>query len=75
MASEITSDGRTISAGRPRPAVDVPIDGLTDNRNHYAVSGDGRKILLRRHSSANPDPSIQVLVNWSDLRAPLDRTR
>ena len=31
--------------------------------------------LVRRHSSANPDPSIQVLVNWSDLRAPLDRAR
>ena len=63
VAMEVDSSGLQIGASEV--AIERKIMGLTDSRNHYAVTPDGERLLLRR-PSLDPPPTT-IVTNWTSL--------
>jgi dipeptidyl aminopeptidase/acylaminoacyl peptidase len=61
--------GASFQAGQPSElfSTQVPLTGLTDERNHYLASPDGQRFLVNNlieESSATP---LTVIVNWQSM--------
>jgi Tol biopolymer transport system component len=52
--------------GTPRVLFKANITGIVDSRNHYVVSGDGKRFLIETPSD-NDNVSINVVLNWHGL--------
>jgi Tol biopolymer transport system component len=46
---------------------------LTDNRNHYDVSGDGKRFLLNRLADERHPSFVSVIVDWGSQPPPKQR--
>jgi Tol biopolymer transport system component len=67
MAVDVKS-GATLQVGRPMPLFRAPVLGsLSDYRNYYAVTADGRRFLIDSVAADSPQEPITVLVNWTAL--------
>ena len=63
MAVQVDAGPSGLEFGRPEPVFDSTTMGMLDSRNHYAVTADGNRFLLRR-PSLDPPP-VTVIVNWT----------
>ena len=63
VAMEVDSSGLQI--GVSEVAIEPRIMFLSDSRNHYAVTPDGERLLLRR-PSLDPPPTT-IITNWTSL--------
>jgi dipeptidyl aminopeptidase/acylaminoacyl peptidase len=67
MAVEVKA-GPQFQAGQPRPLfedLNLGAHTLTAGGSHYAVSGDGKRVLIFEPISSNTEPSLTVVVNWT----------
>ena len=67
MAFDVNS-GSMLQAGKPKPLFRAPVLGaLTDYRNYYAVTADGKRFLIDSVAAGTNQEPITVLVNWTAL--------
>jgi eukaryotic-like serine/threonine-protein kinase len=65
MAVEVKTDSLSFDAGIPRSLFGTRVTGLTDSRNHYVVTPDGKQFLVNtviEDATASP---VNVVVNWT----------
>jgi DNA-binding winged helix-turn-helix (wHTH) protein/Tol biopolymer transport system component len=68
MAVDVRADGGTLEIGRAAPLFRAPLLGsLTDVRNYYTVSTDGRRFLMKSLAGDTPAEPITLVVNWTAL--------
>ncbi|HYM11730.1 MAG TPA: hypothetical protein VEU62_13425, partial [Bryobacterales bacterium] len=63
MAVEVKS-GSTFEPGAPKALFQTQVLGVTDARNHYAVTSDGQRFLVNTVVENLTSSPITVLVNW-----------
>ncbi len=63
MAVRVELDSGDLRVGPPERVFEPQITGLVDSRNHYSVTLEGDRFLLRR-PHPNPKP-VSVVVNWT----------
>jgi hypothetical protein len=58
--------GSTFDVGPPELLFQtrVPASGITDERNNYAPSPDGKQILLNSLAESAADSPLTVVLNW-----------
>ncbi len=56
-------------AGAPHPLFDARLN-INARADHYAVSRDGQRFLLRRPVERGPRDPWTVVMNWTGLLAP-----
>jgi hypothetical protein len=62
------NSGSMLQASKPRPLFRAPVLGaLTDYRNYYAVTADGKRFLIDSVAAGTSQEPITVLVNWTAL--------
>jgi serine/threonine protein kinase/Tol biopolymer transport system component len=67
MAVDVTTGSGKFQASEPKPLFKQALDNLGQWRNSYAVSPDGKRLLmLVSAGEAKPEP-ITVVVNWPAL--------
>ena len=60
--------GATLQMARPKPLFRAPVLGsLSDYRNYYAVTADGKRFLIDSVAADSSQEPITVLVNWTAL--------
>jgi len=70
-AVDIDPAGATLQAGKPKPLFRAPVLGsLSDYRNYYAVTSDGRRFLIDSVAADSKQEPITVLVNWTAVAKP-----
>jgi hypothetical protein len=64
MAVEVKA-GATFQSGLPRALFQTRVTGLSDVRNHYAVSKDGQRFLVNTLVEESASTPITVVLNWT----------
>jgi len=70
MAVEVKTDSLSFDAGIPQSLFGTRVTGLTDSRNHYVVTPDGKRFLVNtviEEATASP---VNVVVNWTGQLMP-----
>jgi serine/threonine protein kinase len=65
MAVEVKTASASFDAGIPKPLFGTRVTGLTDSRNHYVATLDGKQFLVNtviEEATASP---VNVVVNWT----------
>ena len=67
MTVAVSTSDSGIDVGRPTNlfAALIPGGGLTDDRNHFAVSPDGQRILLNNLVDTTFQQPLTLVLNWS----------
>jgi hypothetical protein len=70
MAVEVKTHSLSFDAGIPQSLFGTRVTGLTDSRNHYVVTPDGKQFLVNtviEEATASP---VNVVVNWTGQLMP-----
>jgi eukaryotic-like serine/threonine-protein kinase len=65
MVVEVKTDSASFDAGIPKPLFGTRVTGLTDSRNHYVVTPDGKQFLVNTVIEDATVCPINVVVNWT----------
>ena len=64
MEVDVRPGTSTFQSDTPKPLFPVRTGGLTNARNHYAVSPNGREFLVNTLEESSETP-IAIVVNWA----------
>ena len=67
MAVDLTQDSRTFGAGPPRLLFQTGLRQVSAEVNDYAVTGDGKRFLVKLLAEGEAKPGYTIIQNWQAL--------
>jgi len=63
MAVDVSTNGKTFTAGVPKRLFDAPFGQGSTDAHHWDVTADGKKFLISAATEGAATP-ITVVLNW-----------